>query len=169
MRLLGSTKKITVLENNIPEIDRVEVTDTSAIIYLKKEEIYFEYSIDGINYQASNVFLNLPSGLQTAYVRDLKRCRLVPQDFTIFRIKKYFTPNNDGINDLWEIKEMTTFPNSTASIYDRYGRLITTFNSSKYSWDGLFNNNPLPADDYWYRLKLDDTKPEIQGHFSLKR
>jgi hypothetical protein len=26
----------------------------------------------------------------------------------------------------------------------------------------------LPADDYWYRLKLDDSTPEITGHFTLK-
>jgi gliding motility-associated-like protein len=164
-----STKKITVLENNIPEIDRIETTETSAIIYVKQEEIYFEFSIDGINYQASNVFLNVPIGSQTAYVRDINRCRLIEQDFTIFRIKKYFSPNNDGINDLWEINDMKNFPNSSASIYDRYGKLIIILNASKYSWDGNFNNNPLPADDYWFRLKLDNSKPEVKGHFSLKR
>jgi gliding motility-associated-like protein len=164
-----SRKQITVLENNIPEIDRVEVDDKSVIIYLKKEEIYFEYSIDGVNYQVSNVFFNVPIGLQTAYVREIESCHTDKQDFTIFTIKKYFTPNNDGVNDLWEINEMKSFPNSSASIYDRYGKLIMTLNASKYSWDGNFNNNPLPADDYWYRLKLDNSKPEIKGHFSLKR
>jgi gliding motility-associated-like protein len=64
---------------------------------------------------------------------------------------------------------MKNFPKWSASIYDRYGKLIINLNSSKYSWDGKFNNNPLPADDYWYRLKLDNTIPEVKGHFSLKR
>jgi hypothetical protein len=26
----------------------------------------------------------------------------------------------------------------------------------------------ITADDYWYRLKLDDTTPEMTGHFTLK-
>ena len=96
-------------------------------------------------------------------------CNSIPQDFTIFTIAKFFTPNNDGYNDVWEIKEMKNFPKSSATVFDRYGKLITTLTASKYWWDGKYINNLLPADDYWYRLKLDDSKPEIKGHFSLKR
>jgi gliding motility-associated-like protein len=56
----------------------------------------------------------------------------VAQDFTIFTIAKYFTPNNDGFNDLWKIKEME-YPNSTAQIFNRYGKLIINLNSSNIS------------------------------------
>jgi gliding motility-associated-like protein len=60
-------------------------------------------------------------------------CNLVAQDFTVFTIAKYFTPNNDGFNDLWEIKEMADYPNSSAQIFNRYGKLIITLTSSNHS------------------------------------
>jgi gliding motility-associated-like protein len=52
-------------------------------------------------------------------------------------------------------------------IYDRYGKLITKINTNSDGWDGTFNGNPLPSDDYWYTAKLQDGR-ETKGHFSLK-
>jgi gliding motility-associated-like protein len=56
--------------------------------------------------------------------------------------------------------------NSIIFIYDRYGKLITKIIQSD-GWDGTFNGNPLPSDDYWYTAKLQDGR-ETKGHFSLK-
>ena len=64
---------------------------------------------------------------------------------------------------------MKKYPNAVINIFDRYGKFITTLTYSNSTWDGTFNGSPLPASDYWYVLKLDETKPEIRGHFSLKR
>jgi gliding motility-associated-like protein len=62
---------------------------------------------------------------------------------------------------------MADYPNSSAQIFNRYGKLIITLTSSNHQWDGKYSAL-LPADDYWYRLKLDDSTPEITGHFTLK-
>jgi gliding motility-associated-like protein len=165
----SSTKKITVLEYNIPEIDRIDVNETTVVIYLKKEEPYFEYSIDGINYQNSNVFFNVQSGLQAAYVREINLCSNVSQPFIVLIAPKFFTPNGDTYNDFWGVKGLNNYPQAEVSIFDRYGKLISVLNATKPSWDGMFNKNPLPSDDYWYELRIDDTKPKKSGHFSLKR
>jgi gliding motility-associated-like protein len=53
-----------------------------------------------------------------------------------------------------------------AQIFNRYGKLIITLTSSNHQWDGKYSNALLPADDYWYRLKLDDSTP-VTG-FTLK-
>jgi gliding motility-associated-like protein len=164
-----SRKKINVIEHNIPEIDRVDVNETTIVIYLKKEEAYFEYSIDGINYQSSNVFFNSPSGLQTAYVREINFCSYDTKTFIVLIAPKFFTPNNDTYNDIWEVKGLVNYPEAEVSIFDRYGKLITRLNARKLIWDGTFNNSLLPASDYWYVLKIDSTKPEVRGHFTLKR
>jgi gliding motility-associated-like protein len=82
---------------------------------------------------------------------------------------KYFTPNGDTYNDFWEVKGLNNYPQAEVSIFDRYGKLISVLNITKPTWDGKFNNNLLAADDYWYVLRIDDTKPEKRGHFSLKR
>lgn len=164
-----SRKTITVFENNIPEIKEIKVQETTVTIELVKNEDYFEYSIDGINYQNSNVFSNAPSGLQNAYVRDINKCNTDSEPFIIIIIPKFFTPNNDGFNDVWEVKGLTDYPQGEVTLFDRYGKLITKLNHSNHSWDGTFNKNPLPSTDYWYVLKLDPNGPEVKGHFSLKK
>lgn len=163
------TNEITVIEHNTPEIDRIDVSESTVVIYLKQEEVYFEYSVDGINYQSSNVFFNAPSGFQTAYVREINHCSYDTENFTALIIPKFFTPNSDTYNDYWEVKGLINYPEAVVNIYDRYGKLITQLNASNLTWDGTLNKNLLPASDYWYVLKIDNTRPELRGHFSLKR
>jgi gliding motility-associated-like protein len=165
----SSTKTVTVIENNAPKIKNVLVDETTVTIELEQSQNYFEFSIDGISYQNSNIFYNVPSGLQTAYVREVNLCSSDQKTFIVIIIPKYFTPNSDGCNDVWEVKGLTDYPLSEVTIFDRYGKLITQLNNSNYSWDGTFNKYPLPSSDYWYVLKTDPNSPELKGHFSLKR
>ena len=164
-----SQKTIIITEHSIPEINYIDVNETAVVIYLKKEEAYFEYSIDGINYQNSNVFFNAPSGLQTAYAREVNSCGLDSKNFIVLIVPKFFTPNNDSFNDRFEINELIYYPKATLTIFDRYGKLIRILNSNNLSWDGTYHKIMLPASDYWYVLKIDDTVPEKRGHFTLKR
>lgn len=165
----SSRKKITVIEHNIPEIDRIDVNGTTVVIYLIKSEDYFEYSVDGINYQSSNVFFNVSSGLQTAHVREVNSCGADSKTFVVLIAPKFFTPNNDTYNDVWEIKGLINYPEAEVTIFDRYGKLITKLSATNQSWDGTLNKNLLPASDYWYVLKIDKIRPVMKGHFSLKR
>lgn len=164
-----SNKTIEVIENNAPKIKNVAVDETTVTIELVKNENYFEFSIDGINYQSSNVFTNAPSGLQTAYAREVNLCSIDQKPFIVIIVPKFFTPNNDGYNDVWEVKGILNYPLGEVTIFDRYGKLITQLNSFNQSWDGTFNKKLLPASDYWYVLKLEKDSPELKGHFSLKR
>jgi gliding motility-associated-like protein len=164
-----SRKTIKVEEHLVPQIDRIDVNGTTAVIYLKKEADYFEFSVDGINFQDSNTFFDIPGGLQTAYVREKSGCGQTTQDFVVLVFPPFFTPNNDSYNDLWEVTGMENYPEAQVTIFDRYGKLIAQLTASKMSWDGTFNKTPLPASDYWYALKIDNTKPVLRGHFSLKR
>lgn len=164
-----SKKTITVLENKKPEIKNIAVDETTVTIELVQNESYFEFSIDGINFQSSNIFTNVPSGLQTAYVREVNLCSIDQKPFIVIIVPKFFTPNNDGYNDIWEVKGIVNYPLAEVTIFDRYGKLITQLNSFNNSWDGTFNKKILPASDYWYVLKLDSNSPDLKGHFSLKR
>jgi gliding motility-associated-like protein len=164
-----SRKKITVVEHDSPKIDSIDVNGTTVVIYLKKSEDYFEYSVDGINYQTSNVFFNVTSGLQNAYVREINLCGIDSATFIILIAPTFFTPNNDSYNDVWEIKGLINYPGAQVSIFDRYGKLITNLNATNQSWDGTFNRSFSPAADYWYVLKIDNISLVKKGHFSLKR
>ena len=164
-----SRKTIIVDEHEIPQIDRIDVNGTRVVIYLKKEQNYFEYSVDGTNFQDSNVFFDVPGGLQTAYVREKSGCGGTAKNFVVLVFPTFFTPNNDTFNDFWEVTGIENYPQAQVTIFDRYGKLLAQLSASRMSWDGTFNKSPLPASDYWYALKIDNTQPVLRGHFSLKR
>ncbi|WJS96422.1 T9SS type B sorting domain-containing protein [Flavobacterium johnsoniae] len=164
-----SRKTIVVEEHKIPQIDRINVEGTRAIIFPVKAEEYFEYSVDGINYQAYNVFYDVPAGLQTAYIREKNGCGEVTKQFVVLVFPPFFTPNNDTFNDVWEVTGMENYPQAQVTIFDRYGKLVAVLSKSKMSWDGTSNQVPLPSSDYWYALKVDDSMPILRGHFTLKR
>lgn len=126
----------------------------------------FEYSIDNITFQDSSVFDKLNSGTYTIYVRNKNGCETITEQVSLVDYPKFFTPNNDGYNDYWNI-EGTIGTQYNLRIYDRYGKLIKHINNNSSSWDGTFNNKPMPSNDYWFRF----TENEIvkTGHFSLKR
>ena len=128
----------------------------------------FEYSINGRDFQVSNIFENVPGGIYTAYVRDPAGCETVELRFPHLVIQKYFSPNNDGFNDLFELKGVSYFQSSYIRIYNRYGALIKSGAGAGFSWDGTFNGTPLPADDYWYEIFIEDFK-RIKGNVSLLR
>lgn len=165
----SSRKTVVVEEHKIPQIDRVDVEGTRAIIYPVKAEDYFEYSVDGVNYQNSNIFYDLPGGLQTAYVREKSGCGEHTKQFVVLVFPPFFTPNNDTYNDIWEVTGMENYPQAQVTIFDRYGKLVALLSKSKMSWDGTSNQVQLPSSDYWYALKIDDNLPILRGHFTLKR
>ncbi|KDN56362.1 T9SS type B sorting domain-containing protein [Flavobacterium seoulense] len=129
----------------------------------------YEFSIDGNHYQDSPSFENIPAGNYTAFAKDKNGCGISnPFSFSILDYPKYFTPNGDGYNDFWTIKNLNLLPPATIHIFDRYGKLLKQFNSSNLNWNGTLNGLLLPADDYWFSLIFEDGK-KIKGHFSLKR
>ncbi len=132
----------------------------------------YEYSLDLPNgpFQSSNIFDNISFGIHEVYVNDVNNCGIVSQTINIIGAPKYFTPNGDGINDFWNIQgtSLTNNYNSKVKIFDRFGKLITNIETLSKGWDGNFNNQLLPADDYWYVVELEDGRI-AKGHFSLKR
>ena len=128
----------------------------------------FEYSLDGANYQNSPGFPSLAGGVYTAYMRDFENCKTDTLRFAHIVVPKMISPNNDGFNDRFQLKGVEFFKKSRIEIYDRYGKLIKAGKGEGFNWDGILNGKRFPADDYWYRIKIDGFE-EKTGHFSLVR
>ena len=80
-----------------------------------------------------------------------------------------FTPNNDGINDQWNIIGLIAYPAATVDVFDRYGQKV--FHSISYpkAWDGTYNGKLLPTGTYYYVI---DTKLNgliLSGYIALIR
>ena len=72
-----------------------------------------------------------------------------------------FTPNNDGINDNWNITGLDQYPGTEVSVFDRTGaRVYHTINYDQ-PFDGRLNGANLPAGTYYYII--DTKKPGCQG------
>ena len=164
----SKTKNFTIIEYAEPIIQEVLVEESTATLIMTQTGD-FEYSIDGINYQDSNIFTIQQGGLYIAYVKEKHGCGLDTQSFVVISIPLFFTPNGDGINDNWIIKGLTHYPNAKVGIFDRYGKLIIQLTATKFFWDGTYFGQQLISDDYWFTLKIDDSTPEVKGHFSMIR
>ncbi len=136
----------------------------------------YEYALEDVDgpYQNSNVFRNVAEGDHLIFIRDKNGCGTVtyefiqtlrPNDFP-----KFFTPNNDGINDYWQLSPINDNIPSLRALYvfDRYGRFLAQINPESIGWDGTYNGQPMPSSTYWFKAVSVYGRP-IQGYFALKR
>ena len=82
---------------------------------------------------------------------------------------KFFTPNGDGNNDLWQIRNIESVP-AYVYIYDRFDRKVAEYTPGSFTgWDGTYNGHQLPSADYWYVIREAATGKTLKGHFTLHR
>ena len=79
-----------------------------------------------------------------------------------------FTPNNDGVNDSWSIKNIDQYPRSTIAIYNLKGEQIYDSTSNDRDWDGTYQGKALPPGTYYYIIKLNDGNNKVyKGEVSI--
>jgi len=161
-----STRTFTINGYANPQISNISHFGTTVYVTMSNND-YYEYSLDGVSWQNSNVFYNVEPGVIKVYARDLIQCGIDVKEYFILSPPKFFTPNGDGVNDFYTIKGVESL-NLEIIIFDRYGKIITGLNSSNPVWDGLYDGEPLPSSDYWYRITIDN-QFVMTGHFTLKR
>lgn len=129
----------------------------------------YEFSVDGSNFQDSPIFNDLSEGEYFVYIRDKNGCGTPPPTFIyVLDYPKFFTPNNDGFHDLWYIKNLQSRHDAVVTIFDRYGKLIYSFDNDGIGWDGKMNASELPSTDYWFTISFGG-KTTVKSHFALKR
>lgn len=128
--------------------------------------------VDGQTYYAVVTSANgCKNSIRFAVTVDLDNCPKIT-------IPDGFSPNNDGINDSFEIENLRDlFPNFKIEIFNRYGNILFKGSKEVADWDGTasgasttFSNNVVPTGVYFYILDFNDgiTKP-IQGRLYLNR
>ncbi len=162
----SNSKSIRLEEIPMPVIKDIR-SEGYSIEILTETDGSYEYSIDGIDYSTSPIFEGVAGGRYDIRVREDNDCGEAVTSFVHFVVPTFFTPNGDGRNDIFEAEGIAFFPNSEIAIYDRTGKLLKHVVDGPISWNGTFNNSPLPESDYWYMIRVADTV--YKGHFSLKR
>jgi len=166
----NASKTFVVTSSTAPEIVSVTINDMNQgenLVYVEVSgDGLYEFSLNGIDFQQSNLFTDVPSGQYLVFVRGV--CGQAVQSIFVLQYPKFFTPNGDGFNDYWNIPMLSAqYPTAKIEIYDRYGKLLSVFSAQNQGWDGTFNSEKLPATDYWFVVRL--PKRTVRGHFSLLR
>ena len=161
------TKSIEVQTPGVPVIHQITSEERQLHVILENTG-EFEFSIDGRNYQLSNIFESVDGGIYTAYIRDLSGCNTISEEFVHLVLPRFITPNGDGYNDVFELKGMSFFGTSEVRIFDRYGKLLISGSGSELKWNGTMNGKTLPEEDYWYDISIEGFENK-KGHFSILR
>ncbi|WP_298488451.1 T9SS type B sorting domain-containing protein [uncultured Maribacter sp.] len=133
----------------------------------------YEFFFQGESYGSETIYTTNESTVVEVRVVDSNGCAAmvtVPFEFTgMLDIPNAFTPDGDGLNDLWSPNNREFFPNIEVKIYDRYGRVVAILNNVT-QWDGNYEGSPVPTGDYWYVVNANDkSKIQFVGHFTLYR
>ena len=137
--------------------------------------VSFNYAMDNLVFNTTGIFNDVTPGLHTIVIRDDLKCWSETINVLVIDYPRFFTPNNDGINDIWKIHGQSLIPISQIYIFDRFGKLLKQLDPDSLGWDGTYNGNPVPATDYWFKIIYIEgasgstEEKEFKGHFSLKR
>jgi gliding motility-associated-like protein len=178
-----SRRTFTITANSLPVIS-ISSDKGNAI---SKGDIVHLTATGGTSYSWNNADGNISGALtdilearpmeNTTYsvtVTDAEGCSdsatisvKVVEDFKVDAIN-ILTPNGDGKNDKWVIKNIDSYPNNNVKIYDRTGRLVYTRSNYNNEWDGTMNGSPLPEGTYYYILTIEGGKT-AKGYITIIR
>ncbi|TSD63512.1 T9SS type B sorting domain-containing protein [Inquilinus sp. KBS0705] len=110
----------------------------------------------------------------TLHVESQDNCGVVTDDVFVRVFKKItipntFSPNNDGINDLWNIDQLSTYPESVLTVYTRSGSEVYHTTGYAKPWNGIFQGRQLPVGVYYYVIDLKNDTPKRSGWVMLVR
>jgi len=161
-----------VLATSFSTIVSEPFASTSSIAVFPTVNGTYFYQLDLGPQQTSNVFENGTSGIHIITVFDQNVCSSpTTAEVLIIDYPKFFTPNDDGFNDTWNIDGLLFQSKSKIFIFDSYGKLLKQIVPFSSGWDGTYNGNNLPSTDYWFTVDFEynNTKLQFKSHFSLKR
>ncbi|MCC3216627.1 T9SS type B sorting domain-containing protein [Chryseobacterium sp. X308] len=142
---------VNVTELPLPIITAIEIDGTTVKVGASGGTPPYEYSLDGVVWQSSNVFYNVPRGAHNVFVRDSKMCEDVKKPFAIINLINTITPNGDGYNEVIDYSALMKNDNLVFRIFDRYGaEVFRGTPENRYTWDGRVGGRYVPTANYWY-------------------
>ena len=80
-----------------------------------------------------------------------------------------FSPNGDGIHDVWEIPYLSDYRDAVVTVFNRYGQQVYRSAGYPRPWDGSFNGKPLPSGTYYYVIHTGTGNEPLTGPVTIIR
>ena len=121
-----------------------------------------------------SIMQNMYAGEYVVGVVDGNECKseeititLTDVDVPCLRIPNVFTPNGDGVNDIWEIVNIDMFPEAEVYVFNRWGQLLFTSKGYTEPWDGSYRGHFVPAGTYMYIIDLFNDDDPYEGTVTI--
>ncbi|MEI7734574.1 MAG: PKD domain-containing protein [Ferruginibacter sp.] len=85
------------------------------------------------------------------------------------QVPNTFTPNGDGINEMWKIEYLDTYPNCKVQVFTRNGQQVFESKGYKTPWDGTIKGKALPFDTYYYIIEPGNGRKPITGYVTIMK
>ncbi|WP_339608276.1 Ig-like domain-containing protein [uncultured Roseivirga sp.] len=134
---LHTNQAINFEEHELLSI-RVKVTDSGGLSFEKAFEI----------------------GVKNVVNEDL---RDFTKDAPDARVKNFFTPNNDGMNDFWVIEDIKDNPVNEVKVFTQSGKMVFSAKDYQNDWAGKFEDSVLPSGTYYYEINISNGQAIVRG------
>ena len=155
----GTGGTITIITP--PHNGQAVVNTNGTITYVPNNE---SCGLDSIQYNLCNT-----AGCSSAWVYITTICNE-------FFVPEGFSPNGDGVNDMFIIKGLNNYPNNTLTFFNRWGNEVYAVTNYQNDWNATSNKGLrvggelLPVGTYFYILDLGvDGKAPIKGYVYINR
>ncbi|MDP1842045.1 MAG: gliding motility-associated C-terminal domain-containing protein, partial [Sediminibacterium sp.] len=194
---IGRTINLSIVATNLGPYDATDVTVTYSLLngytYLSSSSANYD-PFDGIwtignlkNGASTNLSIlvkinSIGNYLNTAVIdgneldnnmaNNISTVKPTPTDFFI---PEGFSPNGDGINDLFVIRGIQYYPKNQFTIFNRWGNKVFETNQYNNTWNGKstmglrIGGDDLPTGTYFYLLDLRDGSEIFKGTIYLNR
>lgn len=139
----------------------------------------YDVSYNNSVYPSDHVFRDLAAGTyefnilkKDGCIADIIDVDLVLEVCSPVSFPSAFTPNNDGINDVFEADPKSKATNFKFQIYNRWGQMVFTSTDLHAGWDGRYNGGACAVGTYYWIATFtnQENKPAMQkGYVTLIR
>lgn len=142
-------------------------------VVLVSDAGYVRYTWNGTT-SSENTFSVFKPGEYQLTVEDANGCKASSTYKVVAWCKEIampnaFSPNGDGVNDVWQIAGLENDPNVSIAIYNRYGVLIFRATGVRPFWDGKYKGADAPAGVYYYHIQSSSSNKALKGSITLIR
>ncbi len=146
-------QQVHVYPSQQPVIASIDITNNTITVNASGGSAPYQYSLDGINWQDSNVFTGLPRGENKIFVKDSFDCNPIQIQVTVPNLVNAITPNGDNVNDEIDYSALAYKKNLVFVVYNRYGnKMYEADKVRNYKWNGTSGNKKIPTGTYWYTI-----------------
>lgn len=152
-----TTQIVKVIASANPVVTSIDINNTTITVNVSGGTPPYKYSLNGIDWQDSNIFTGLHRGEAKIFVKDFYNCTPVEVQITVPNLINAITPNGDNVNDFIDYSALAYKKNLVFIVYDRYGnKLYEADKTRNFKWDGTAFGKKILTGTYWYSISWNE-------------